>query len=522
MARILFLQAAVRFRPESLSEITGVHTLEEKLQLAVFLRFGRSSEQSTVAPGQGDLFTEADDTTTAESEESEDKDTVTVAAHTKKKPGRKPIDPALPRFERVIDISDGDKQCACGHQMVRIGEEVTERIQVIPEKIWVDRIVRPKYACHQCEGSGDESKPAVRIAPVEPTVVPGGIATASLIAFILVNKFVDHLPFYRQEKRFERIGITISRENMSNWTIRSAQVLQPLIDRFRTLIRGGPVVNVDDTRVQVMKEPGRADTTNSFMWLARGGPPDSPVTLYHYSPTRSADYLRRLLSGTALYMQGDAYQAHEQLAKEEPGIMRVGCFAHARRKFHEAAKGSKKAGAAHEGMKYIGQLYRIETELRALGLSDDEFSRKRRERTEPIMAKYHQWLTKKQQAVVPSTLLGKAVTYTLDEWPALVRYLDHPALTPDNNAAENAIRPFVLGRKNWLFSGSPNGAAASCAIYSLIETAKQNSLNPFAYLYYVLDRAPRIIADSEWDELLPGKLTEETISASYPAPGRLI
>jgi transposase len=494
-------------------------TLEEKLRLALFKRFGRSSEQSSDASGQGDLFTEADDT--AETTETDD-DTIAVAAHTKKKPGRKPIDPKHPRFERVIDIPEEDKHCACGHEMVRIGEEVTERIQVIPEQIWVDRIVRPKYACHHCEGSGDEAKPAVRIAPVEPTVVPKGIATASLIAFILVNKFVDHLPFYRQEKRFERIGITISRQDMSNWTVRSARLLQPLIDRFQTQIRGGPVVNVDDTRVQVMNEPDRPDTTTSFMWLARGGPPDAPIVLYHYSQSRSAEYLRGLLFGSQLYMQGDAHRAHELLAKEEPGIIRVGCFAHARRKFHEAAQGSKKAGAAHEGMKYIAQLYRIETELRSDDLNDDEFQEERRTKVMPILEKFHQWLEKKQNTVVPSSLLGKAVNYTLDEWSALIRYLDHPALTPDNNAAENAIRPFVLGRKNWLFSGSPNGAAASCAIYSLIETAKQNGLNPFSYLYYVLDRAPRITDDDEWDHLLPGNLTQDIIAANYPTPGRLI
>jgi transposase len=406
--------------------------------------------------------------------------------------------------------------------MVRIGEEVTERVQVIPEQIWVDRIVRPKYACHHCEGSGDESKPAVRIAPVEPTVVPRGIATASLIAFILVNKYVDHLPFYRQEKRFERIGINISRQDMSNWTVRSARLIQPLIDRFRTLIRGGPVVNIDDTRVQVMNEPDRPDTATSFMWLARGGPPDAPVALYHYSPSRSAHYPRELFSGAELYMQGDAYSVHDLLAREEPGIIRVGCFAHARRKFHEAAQGNKKAGAAHEGMKYIAQLYRIETELQSDDLKDDEFQEERRTQVMPILEKFQQWLEKKQRTVVPSSLLGKAVNYTLDEWSALIRYLDHPALTPDNNAAENAIRPFVLGRKNWLFSGSPTGAAASCAMYSLIETAKQNGLNPFSYLYYVLDRAPRITDSAEWDQLLPGNLTQNIIAANYPTPGRLI
>ena len=197
-------------------------------------------------------------------------------------------------------------------------------------------------------------------------------------------------------------------------------------------------------------------------------------------------------------------------------------MAHARRKFHEAAQGSKKAGAAHEGMKYFTKLYAIEKSLREAGEFANDFCDQRRKQAEPVLEKFHAWLTKKQQQMVPSTLLGKAVNYTLHEWPALLRYLDHPALTPDNNAAENAIRPFVLGRKNWLFSGSTTGAEPSCAIYSLIATAKQNHLDPFAYLYYVLNRALRITADAEWDDLLPGNLTSDTISATYPVPGRLI
>jgi len=218
-------------------------SLEEELRLAIFKRFGRSTEHASSESGQGDLFTEAEDGAPPEAPDHDDSDTVMVAAHSKKKPGRKPIDPKHPRFERIVDIPDEDKQCACGHAMVRIGEEISERVQIIPEQIWVDRVVRPKYACHHCEGSGDEAKPAVRIAALEPTVVPKGIATPSLIAFVLVNKFVDHLPFYRQEKRFERIGIAISRQDMSNWTIRAAQMLAPLVERFRTLIRGGPIVN---------------------------------------------------------------------------------------------------------------------------------------------------------------------------------------------------------------------------------------------------------------------------------------
>jgi transposase len=215
-------------------------------------------------------------------------------------------------------------------------------------------------------------------------------------------------------------------------------------------------------------------------------------------------------------MQADGYGVYRMFASEQPGIVRVGCFAHVRRKFHEAAKASKKTGAAHEGMKYISRIYRIEKELRSQDLDADEFVRRRRELVEPELERFHSWLLKKQPTLVPSTLLGTAVTYALKEWDALIRYLDQEYITPDNNAAERSIRPFVLGRRNWLFSGSPRGAEASCAIYSLIQTAKQNGLDPFAYLHYVLDRAPLISNDSEWDDLLPFNLTSEKIVAAFP------
>ena len=490
--------------------------LEEEHRLLLLKRFARSSEQES--SDQSQLFDETEDTS---DEPTGIEEKITVGEHTKKKPGRKPIDPRHPRHEIVHDLSDEEKQCACGHELVRIGEEPTEKIQVIPEQIWIERHIRVKYACHHCEGSGDEDHPAVRIAPVPRTILPRSIATAGLIAFILINKFVDHLPYYRQEKRFARIGIDISRQDMSNWTIAVGRILQPLIERFRTMIRGGPFVQIDETPVQVMNEPGRKNTSKSYMWLARGGP-ETPVTLYHYSRTRSAEYSRELMSGFEGYLQTDGYRVYRLLESEEPGLMRVGCFAHVRRKFHEAAQASKKSGAAHEGTKYISAIYRIERDLRSQELDADEFVRRRRELVEPEIQRFHAWLVKKQSSVVPSTLLGKALHYALSEWDALQRYLDQAYITPDNNDAENAIRPFVLGRKNWLFSGSPRGADASCTIYSLIETAKQNGLDPFAYLNYILDRAPRIDNDAGWDALLPFNLDPNEISSSFPKPTKVL
>jgi transposase len=202
------------------------------------------------------------------------------------------------------------------------------------------------------------------------------------------------------------------------------------------------------------------------MWLSRGGPPKHPVCLYHYHERRNAEYPRTLLKDYEGHLQVDGYEVYEQVAGEEPGITLVGCWAHARRKFHEATKASKKAGAAHEGLKWIRKLYRIETDLRAQELPDDLFVAERRKQIEPVLSTFKAWLDKKHDHVLPSSLVGKAVSYTLGQWDKLVRYLDLPDLTPDNNAAEQAIRPFVVGRKNFLFSGSPRGAEASCNLFS--------------------------------------------------------
>jgi transposase len=490
--------------------------LKEEYRLLLFKRFGRSSERQTDAEQQS-LFEEAE--ATAEPDEGDTPPTE-VTSYTRKKRGRRPIDESIPRVDIVHDIPETEKQCGCGHELVRIGEEVSERLQVIPEQIYVERHVRPKYACHVCEGSGDEDKPAVRITPAPPAVIPGSIATVGLIAFIIVNKFVDHLPFYRQEKRFERLGIHISRQDMSNWVVAVGRMLDPLIELFRDRIRAGPVINMDETRMQVLNEPGRANTSESRMWVSLGGDPDAPVCVYGYHPRRNCDYPQELLEGCTLYLQTDGYEVYGQIAASEPGITLVGCWAHARRKFFDAQKASKKAGAAAEGMKYIHALYKSEEELRSQSLSGSQFVERRRAQVEPTLAAFKKWLDKKAETVVPSSLLGQAVRYTLGQWEKLIQYLDHPALTPDNNAAENALRPFVVGRKNFLFSGSPRGAVASSNLFSLIETAKRNQMNPYGYLYYVLSQLPEMRVSGDWERLMPDRLDPAEVNTAFLADVR--
>jgi transposase len=250
--------------------------------------------------------------------------------------------------------------------------------------------------------------------------------------------------------------------------------------------------------------------------VVRCARPDQPAVYYEYHPTRASEHAKSFLIGFKGYLQTDGYQGYKTATEGNKDIHLVGCFAHARRKFFEADKASKKSQSALEGIKYIKKLYALEKELRGKKLSSDEFLEQRKVKAEPILIQFKQWLEKRSQNLIPESQLGKAVHYTLNQWEYLVRYLDSPFLTPDNNASENAIRPFVLCRKNWLFSGNPKGANSSCGMYSLIETAKQNNLNPFDYLHYVFSKAPLIKKEADWLELLPWNLKEDITADKGP------
>ena len=473
--------------------------LKERYDLLLYKRFARSAEQLQ-ADKQQPLFAEEPEPTSPEEEETEKQE---IKSYTRKKPGRKPIDLSIPRVEEIIDIPEAEKTCACGAQMVKIGEETSEKLEIIPQSLFVKKTIRPKYACRCCEGTSDEDKPAVKIAPVPPAIIPRSIASASLLSYIMIQKYQDHLPYFRQELQFKRIGIELSRQDMSNWQQQAYEKLLPLFSLMKAEIKNGPVIQMDETTVQVMGEEDRKDTQRSYMWLARGGPPGKPVVLYEYRETRAAFHAKELLSGYTGYLQTDGYEGYDAAVRELPGIIHVGCFAHARRKFYEASKSTNKPQSAEEGIKHIRKLYELEEKLRKETLGEPAFLAERRKQAEPILAGFREWLEKRANEVLPSGLLGKAVAYTLKQWEKLIAYLESPYLTPDNNACENAIRPFVLGRKNWLFNKSPKGAESSCGMYSLIETAKQNGIEPLKYLHKLFERAPLAFSAKDWENLLP-------------------
>jgi len=477
--------------------------LKERLNLLLYQRYVRSAERVLNAEGQQLLFTEQEQETPERETSSTEDENQEIKSYTRKKPGRKPIDPSLPRKEEIIDIPESEKTCACGEQMTKIGEEASEKVEIIPPSMYVLRTVRPKYACPCCEGTGDESKSTVKIAPPPPVIIPRSIASASLLSYVMIQKYQDHLPFYRQEVQFRRIGIEISRQDMSNWQQQVYTKLLPLYSLLKDAIKSGSVMQMDETTVQVMGEEGREDTQKSYMWLARGGPPGKTVVLYEYRETRASHHAKKFLEGYRGYLQTDGYEGYDSALKGNFDIIHVGCFAHARRKFFEASKSAKKPHSALEGIKYIRKLYELEARLRKENLNEDDFLAERKKQAEPILEMFKAWLDKRFVEVPSSLLLGKAISYTINQWDKLVMYLESPYLTPDNNACENAIRPFVLGRKNWLFNKSPKGAESSCGIFSLIETAKQNGIEPLIYLRELFERCPLANSTEDWEKLLP-------------------
>jgi transposase len=304
---------------------------------------------------------------------------------------------------------------------------------------------------------------------------------------------------------------------MCGWAIKVADRCEPLLELLNKEIRSGPLINIDETTVQVMKEPGRSNKTKSYMWIYRGGDPDKPALVYQYHPTRSGDVVSEYLKGYKGYVQSDGYSGYDFI-DQKYSIIHVGCWAHVRRKFVDIVKASGKrksvkgrTGNAEKAIKYISNLYAIEKNAKEQDLTYKEIFNERRKNAKPILDDFKRWLDEISPKTPPKGLLGKAISYTLNQWDRLVRYLDDGLLRPDNNLAENAIRPFVVGRKNWLFSGHPRGAKASAALYSLIETAKANDLEPYSYLRFLFDRLPHAKSEDDYKVLLPNRVEKDQL-----------
>jgi transposase len=487
-----------------------VSRLREYIRLLKSQRFGPSSERTV--PGQLGLFNEAEtlsDQQGGDGESPEEDDvTLEVPAHTRRKRGgRRPLPEFLPREEILHDLPEDQKVCANdpSHKLREIGREKLEQLVFIPATAKVLVHIRPKYACPCC-------KDGVKTASMPPQPIPKSLATPSLLAQVATSKYVDALPLYRQEKIFQRIGVDLSRATLASWMIRMGELVEPLLDRMLEEIRQYDYVQVDETPFQVLKENGKRATTESYLWAVRGGEYAHPLLFYEYAPTRAGVVAGRLLDGFQGFLQTDGYQGYDAVGKQ-PGIVHVGCFAHARRKFDEALRGqgksrksksSAKESVARQGLKRINKLYELERLWR--DVSPEERHALRQEQTKPKLEELKQWLAASKERVPPTSLTGEALAYLESQWPKLEHVLDDGRISLDTNAVERCIRPFVIGRRNWLFADTPKGATASARLYSLVETAKANGLEPWAYLATLFEKLPAATCPAEIEALLPGRI----------------
>lgn len=500
-----------------------IEKLKEELRLARHKQFGASSEKAD--PAQPQLFNETEvESTKAPAGEG---DEIEVPAHSRVRGKRRPLDDKLPRERIEHDIADADKLCPCGsgHVRPRIGETVTEQADIVPAKVVVLQHVRFKYGpCRKCDGvfpetpapltkvdasiaaiSAINAPPAIIVAPVPPQPIPKSLAAPGLCAWIATSKYADGLPLYRLEGILARYGLSISRATLAAWMIRLGELIVPLINLMEEVQLAHDVLQMDETVVQVLKEDGRSAQSESRMWVRRGGPSGKPVILFDYDPSRSGKVAWRLTEDFRGYLQSDGFSGYDAVGRRD-GVVHVGCLAHARRKFDEALKAQpvgNRVGLAAEGVALIQRIYRIEKAAREAKLTPDQRKQLRDEKARPIWDELRRWLDEHRGHVPPQMLTGKAMTYLDNQWPELIRVLDDGRLDVDNNRCENALRPFVLGRKAWLFSDTPAGATASARLYGLIETAKANGCEPYAYLRRVFTDLPQATTLAEIEALLP-------------------
>jgi len=350
-----------------------------------------------------------------------------------------------------------------------------------------------------------EPRAAIIVAPLPPQPIPKSIASPKTCAFVVTAKYADGLPLYRLEKILPRYGLSVSRGTLALWMIRLGDLIVPLMNLMEETQLGYDVLQMDETTVQVLKEDGRAAQTKSRMWVRRGGPPDTPVILFNYEPTRSGKIAWRLTEDFKGYLQSDGYSGYDAVGKRAD-IVHVGCLAHARRYFDEALKAQKangRGGLAVEALAMIQRIYRVEKIAREAGLSADARKKLRDEKARPVWDELRRWLDRVRNHAPPSTKIGTALGYLDNQWDTLIRVLDDGRLEVDNNRCENAIRPFVIGRKGWLFSDTVKGAVASANLYSLIETCKANGVEPHAYLTLLFERLPHLKTVEDYEGVLP-------------------
>lgn len=475
-----------------------IATLQEQLNLSKLRHFGRKSEKNT-ANGQLELglFDEAVEPDNID-EIVEADETITVPEHKRKKSGRKPLPKGLPRVQYVYDIPDEDKICPNGRVLKKIGENKTEQLDTIPAKTRIIEHITHVYACDNDCGCDCGIKSGT--PPKQP--IPRSIASPGLLAYVATSKYKDHLPLYRQEGIFQRMGVDIARNTLAHWMIKSSELLLPVYKFLGHNITAYDIAYADETTVQVLKEPGRAATSKSYMWCFIGGSPDKKSVVYRYDPGRAHGVIDDVLDDFSGYLHCDGYIAYDTYSQKR-NVKLSGCWMHARRKFVEVTKTTKSEGIAHNAVKLIAKLYAVEKHVRIHNYDTDNIYHYRQKHAKPILDKIKQLLDDSINKVLPKSALGQAISYSIHQWPKLIRYIDDGRLEIDNGLSERAIKPFVIGRKNWMFSDSVAGVKAGQIIYSIIETCIAHKIEPYAYLRHVLAKLPAASSLADIEALMP-------------------
>jgi len=470
----------------------------EQLKLSRQKQFGQSSERSQHDElEQLNLFNEAE----AERQPfvvEPDAETIT---YSRKKGKRGDKINHLPVEVIEYTLTEEESACPkCGEELHVMSKEVRKELTIIPATIKVIEHVSYVYSCRNCEKNDIETPVITAKAP--KALLPKSMVSAILLAYIMIQKFVNAMPLYRQEQEFKRLGVHLSRQNLSNWVIKGAALLEPILARLKQELLYREVLHADETTLEVLCEPGRPAQTSSYMWVYRtSGDTQTPIVLYDYQEGRSGRFAKQYLTGFSGILHADGWKGYQQV--EEHGVTLCGCWAHARRKFKEAlisANSGKEDIPEAIGLSYCNQLFAIEK--RAESMTAEERHALRQKESKPTLEAFFEWMDTYSPNPLPQSLLGKAFTYAQNQKKYLLAFLTDGRIELSNNRAERSIKPFVIGRKNWLFCNTPGGAKSSAIIYSLIQTAMENGLNPQAYLEYVFQQIQKS-EEVEIEKLLP-------------------
>lgn len=474
---------------------------EAQFKLSRQRQFGKKTESSLQLPLN--IFNaEESESAILAAEASKSKETITYTRNKPNKKGRNIDASQLPRYTVIHDLTDAEKTCFdCQNALQKIGEDKSEQLEIIQEPIFVVEHIRCKYVCRHCD--------QIKMAAKEPSPIPKSMAGSSLLTSVIINKYQNHLPLYRQSQMFKSHHIDIPDSTLGNWVMQSGESLLPLYDaQFNEIITSN-YNQVDETPVQVLKPYKKG-----YLWVYLST--EKKSVIFDFSLSRSKEVVEGRLKTFSGRLQTDGYAGYQGL-REQPRIKGLGCFSHTRRKFVEIVKlAPDKPGKAHEAVAFINELYHIETEAKTRNLNDQERYQLRQEKSKPILNKFYQWLLDTEPRTSRQSPLYQAIRYTINQWPYLIQILEHGDVELDTNLVENQIRPFAVGRRNWLFLGHERSAKIGALFYSLIQTCKLQGLNPALYLHHALTQVHELRKGNiAPEQLLPSQFNQQSLKQAW-------